>query len=206
MPSGGFCCILKFSLPKGLIEIENEKQLYFADMQENMLHLYAHRMCKDEVMVYRYEDGNYLFEPDKPVSKIEFLVMLMNISGEDTDIVAVADSVIADDNGLSSGIKGYLSAASEKGLIKLDNGYFSPKDTITVADAAYMITATLDLPTAKNEEIDSAANESALSAMVAAVNAGFFSKTEPSHVLTKAETAKLLCSVEDYMTENNLKR
>jgi len=185
---------------------KNEKQLYFADMEENMLHLYAHRMCKDEVMVYRYEDGQYLFDPDKPVSKIEFLVMLMNVSGQDTDIVAVADSVIADDNGLSSGLKGYLSAASEKGLIKLDNGYFSPKETITVADAAYIITATLDLPTAKKENSESSNSESALSAIVAATNAGFFSQIEPAHILTKAETAKLLCSVEEYMEENNLKQ
>ncbi len=188
------------------IDVEkNENGLYFADMEENLLHLYAHRVCRDDVMVYRYEDGQYLFDPDKPVSKIEFLVMLMNVSGHDTDIVAVADSAIADDSGLSSGLKGYLSVASEKGLIKLENGYFSPKETITVADAAYMITAALDLPTAKNENAGSENSESALSSMVAASNAGFFNKTEPSHVLTKAETAKLLCSIEDYMTENNLK-
>ena len=193
---------------KATLEInveKNENKLYFADMEENMLHLYAHRMCRDDVMVYRYEDGKYLFDPDKPVSKIEFLVMLMNVTGEDTDIVAVADSAIADDNGLSSGLKGYLSAASEKGLIKLQNGYFSPKETITVADAAYMITASLDLPMIRSEDAIAENSNNALSSILAASNAGFFDKVEPSHTLTKAETAKLLCNVEDYMSENNMK-
>lgn len=192
---------------KATLEInveKNEKGLYFADMEENMLHLYAHRMCRDDVMVYKYEDGKYCFSPNQPVSKIEFLVMLMNVTEQDADIVAVADSAIADDKGLSSGLKGYLSAASEKGLIKLDNGYFSPNETITVADAAYMITAVLNLPIAKSEDAV-AENSSSVASIIAASNAGFFDKAEPSHTLTKAETAKILCDVQDYMEENNMR-
>ena len=116
----------------------------------------------------------------------------MNITKQDTDIVAVADSAVADDNGLSSGLKGYLSTASEKGLIKLDNGYFSPNENITVADAAYMITESLGLPIAKSDETV-AESKNAVSSILAASNAGFFDKAEPSHTLTKAETAKILC-------------
>lgn len=189
------------------IEVEkNENGLYFADMQEDMLHLYAHRMCRDNVMVYRYEDGKYLFDPDKPVSKIEFLVMLMNVSGEDTDIVAVADSAVTDDSGLSSGLKGYLSAAAEKGLIRLNNGKFSPADTVTVSDAAYMVASVLDLPRANSESASTEGSDSTLSAMLAASNAGFFNGQEPNQSLTKADCAKLLCLVYDYMADNNMKK
>lgn len=184
---------------------ENESGIHFADMEDNMMHLYAHRMCEDNVMVYRYDNGEYFFDPEAPVTKLEFLVMLMNVSGLDTDIVAVADSVVSDDTGLSSGLKGYLSAAAEKGLILLDNGNFLPKDVITVADAAYMITASLKLPKANSDNASSDATEDTFSAMLAASNAGLFEVLEPEKTLTKAEAAELLCKVEDYMLANNMK-
>ncbi len=183
---------------------KNENQLYFADMKDNMMHLYAHRMCSDDIMVYRYENGEYFFDPDQPVSKIDFLVMVMNVSGQDADIVAVADSAVTDDNGLSSGLKGYLSAAAEKGLIQLQNGSFSPKDTITVSDAAYMIAAALDLPSAKSDSASTDGSDVLYSAMMAASNAGFFDKLKPTQTLTKADAAELLCRIEDYMAENNM--
>ncbi len=188
---------LKFSVEK------NDTHLVFADMQNDMNHIYAHRMCRDDVMVYKYVDGNYIFEPEKEVSKVEFLVMLMRVAQQDTDIIAVADSVITDDNGLSSGLKGYISAAAENGMIRLNNGEFAPYDPITVSDAAYMISAALGLPKI-NSESASANGEGAMSALISATNAGFFANAEPSRVLTKAESAKLLCLVEDYMEENNM--
>ncbi len=187
------------------IEVEkNESGIKFADMQDDMLHLYAHRMCSNDVMVYRYENGNYYFDPEAEVTRLEFLVMLMNVSGQDTDIVAVADSVISDDTGLSSGLKGYLSAAAEKGIIRLENGSFSPKEAITVEDAAYMLAAALDLPNTRKESEDAGATEESFSAMLAASDAGFFEVLEPEKTLNKAETAELLCRVEDYMTANNM--
>ena len=182
---------------------KNESRLVFSDMQEDMNHIYAHRMCRDDVMVYKYENGSYIFEPEKEVSRVEFLVMLMRVAKKDTDIVAVADSVISDDNGLSSGLKGYISAAAESGLIRLDNGTFSPYDPITVSDAAYMITSALNLPKI-NSETASTNSDGTLSALISASNVGFFDSAEPSRVLTKSESAKLLCLVEDYMTENNM--
>ncbi len=184
---------------------ENKSGLSFADMQNDMLHLYAHRMCSNDVMVYRFENGSYYFDPEASVSKLEFLVMLMNVTGQDTDIVAVADSVISDDAGLSSGLMGYLSAAAEKGLIRLENGSFSPKDAITVADAAYMIAASLGLPNRKESE-NAGTTEENFSAMLAVSEAGFFEILEPEKTITKAQAAELLCKIEDYMLENNMKQ
>lgn len=188
-----------------LIEVdENESGIYFADMQDNMRHLYAHRMCESDIMVYRIENGSYYFDPDTPVSKIEFLVMMMNASGLDADIVAVADSAVSDDAGLSSGLKGYLSAAAEKGLIKLENGAFSPKGQITVADAAYMVAAALRLPGLDSESVAAGTTDRTFASIMAASNAGFFKSMEPSHTLTKQETAEILCLIRDYMEENNM--
>lgn len=183
---------------------KNESGLKFADMQDDMSHLYAYRMCENDVMVYRYEDGNYYFDPETPVSKIDFLVMMMCVTGEDADIVAVADSAATDDNGLSSGLKGYLSAASEKGLIQLENGRFSPKDSITLRDAAFTVANILSLPEAGSKTASSETDGKDYNALYSVVKAGIVDVAEPEKVLTKSDMAEILCKVSDYMEDNNM--
>ncbi|MBQ3229710.1 MAG: cadherin-like domain-containing protein [Clostridia bacterium] len=182
---------------------ENESGIYFADMQEDLNHIHAHRMCENNTMIYRKENGSYYFEPQKKVSRMEFLVMLMSVSGHDNGITAVADSVASDDGGLSSGLKGYIAAAADKGLIALDNGKFLPEAEITLGEAVLMASNALSLPVAENS------SEPMHSAVAAAVAAGLIETdngaVDISAVLTKAETAVLLCKIDDYMTENNIK-
>ncbi len=184
---------------------ENQSGIYFADMENMEEHLYAHKMCESEVMIYRYENGNYYFEPEKQVSKMEFLVMLMNVAELDTGITAVADSMVRDDNGLSSGLKGYLTAASEQGLLKLNDGMFSPKEGITFDDAAFMVLNALKLPLAGSASAGASDEVNALSAVV---NSGIIALDQDisgETVMTKAYTARLLWGIESYMIENNMK-
>ena len=183
---------------------KNENGLKFADMSDDPMQLYAYKMCERDVMVYRFENGEYYFDPELTVSKIDFLVMLMNLSGENRGILAVADSVVSDDAGLSSGLKGYLSAAAEKDLIKLENGAFSPKEPCTVADAAYMISSLLKFPRMDSESIQSGESDRSFASLIAASDAGIFDTVDPEHKLTKAETADILCRVYNYMQENNM--
>ncbi|MBR6563543.1 MAG: cadherin-like domain-containing protein [Clostridia bacterium] len=183
---------------------ENEGGITFADMSEDARHLYAYKLCSKNIMVYRYENGEYLFDPAQPVSKLDFLVMLMSASGQDNDVLAVADSSVTDDGGLSSGLKGYLSAAAEKDIIKLDNGAFSPKSDVTVSDAAYMIASVLDLPGLDSESILSGESDRSFASLIAVTDAGIFDVAEPAQTLTKGDTAEILCRVLDYMRENNM--
>lgn len=184
---------------------KNQSGIYFADMAEDYSHLYAHRMCRDNVMVYRYENGSYYFDPSAEVTKMEFLVMMMNVSELDSDITAVADSIVTDDSGLSSGLKGYLSAASEKGLLLLQAGSFAPSEGITLSEAAYMISSALKLPNSGSVSADTTGS----GALSAVVDAGIIlpenGAVDPAKILTKSDTAKLLCSIEDYMIANNMK-
>ena len=100
------------------IEVEkNQSGIYFADMENSPNHLYAHNLCEENIMVYRAENGKYYFEPSNTVTKMEYLVMLMCATGLDNGITAVADSIADDDSGLSSGLKGYISAAAEKEIL-----------------------------------------------------------------------------------------
>lgn len=181
---------------------ENQSGICFSDMADNPNHLFAHKMCQENVMVYRYENGEYYFDPDKPVSKMDFLVMAMCVSGLDSNITAVADSVADDDNGLSSGLKGYLSEAYKTGLIKLDNGKFMPRENITIADAAYMVSVALKLPATASSEASSGYNS-----VNTLVNVGLLEgEVDSNSVLTKAQSAKLLCAMSDYIKENNIQK
>lgn len=177
--------------------LKNESGIYFADMKDDENHIFAHRMCEKDIMIYHYENGEYYFQPDANVSKMDFLVMLMCVSGLNKDIVAVADSVVDDDTGLSSGFKGYLSSAYEKNLILLENGRFSPKDNITLEDAVYMASAALDLPEG-SKLFDFSVDREKLAGVVVSEEDG------NNIMLTKSQVAQFLCMVEDYMLENNV--
>ncbi len=183
---------------------KNENNIFFADMEGNANHLSAYRVCSQDVMVYRVTDGKYYFDPDSAVTKIEFLVMMMNALELDADIAAVADSAISDDSALSSGLKGYLSAANEQNLIKLSNGAFSPFNNVTVADAAYMVSAALKLPDIGSESVEAGTQDRTLASILAANKAGFFESSDPSHTLSKQETAAVLCRLIDYKKDNNM--
>lgn len=187
---------------------KNESGLLFADMKDSSSHLYAQRMCANNTMVYRFQDGNYYFDPDNEVTKMELLVMVMCVSKLDADITAVADSVVDDDTGLTSGLKGYLSSAAEQEIIMLDNGKFSPKESATVGDAAYMIAAALDLPDVSAGSASAGGEDVVYNSVSAAVSAGIIEPVNDTvdinAVLTKADVAKLLCRIADYMTENNM--
>lgn len=184
---------------------ENQSGIYFADMENSQEHLYAHKMCQSDVMIYRYENGSYYFEPEKQVSKMEFLVMLMNVAELDTGITAVADSMVRDDTGLSSGLKGYLTAASEQGLLKLNDGMFSPKEGITFDDAAFMVLNALKLPLAGSASTDTSGNENALSAVVSSGIITLDGEINGQTVMTKADAAEMLFGIENYRIANNMK-
>lgn len=193
------------------IEVEeNESGICFADMENDPLHLQAHKMCEENVMVYRCENGRYYFDPDKPVSKMEFLVMAMCVSGLDSEVTAVADSVADDDTGLSSGLKGYLSKAYDCGLIKLENGKFLPNEGITLADAAYMAAKALDLPGIESEMVSADGETRIYDAVAASVNAGILDgedgDVDAAATLTKADAAKLLFRMSEYMRDNNIQK
>lgn len=124
---------------------ENKNRVVFEDIRENALHHDAARMCIGGIMTYRLTDGKYYFDPSKQISRIDFLVMLMDAC-ECGNIYSVTDTVFADDSGLSTGRLSYLAKAVELGLTDVGNGFFRPTDMVTRAEAAVMLDRALALP------------------------------------------------------------
>lgn len=175
-----------------MIDVElNEDGLIFSDMQDDYSQLSAVRMCKDGIMLYRLENGEYIFSPDSEVAKYEFLVMLMCVAGADKSVSAVSDSVAIDDSGLSSGIKGYIDEAVDNGFVELDSGNFYPRASVTLADALDMAGRVLSLPTGSN--VDTVIDTSLLNV------------TQADGFITKRDAAIILCGVKDYMEKNGMR-
>lgn len=137
------------SSPEATLEIEvaaNASGLKFADMDGDPAHLGAVKLCENEVMTYKSQNGEYVFEPDGEVARIDFVVMLTCAAGESGSVRASAQTEAADGGTLSSGLKGYLAFACENGFVKLENGGFRPYEAITAGEAAQMTALLLRLP------------------------------------------------------------
>ncbi|HAN21548.1 MAG TPA: hypothetical protein DCP51_07750 [Clostridiales bacterium] len=190
---------------------KNESGIIFDDLKKSDNHLAAIKMAQKNIMTYSQDNGVYVFEPDKQVSKIDYLVMLMTATGLDENLTAVADTDFLDDNKLSAGRKGYLHRALQLGLIDLGTGTFSPLDTITKAQAAVITAKALSLPelSVRLTFVDIAdVPEWASKAVASSTNLGIFEGDKgyfsPNKQLTRGEVASVLSNVLDYMETNKL--
>ena len=184
---------------------ENDTGLYFEDLKGSPVHNAAIRLCAEEVMTYRLEKGKYYFDPEETVSKIDCLVMMMCLMGQDENVTAAADTEALDDKTLSSGKKGFLRNAISTGWVYLEQGRFSPDAPVTVADAVYMAMGMLGAPalSPKQEFTDLNATPAwACTALVSADSTGIWEATDglldASRVLTREELVKLFQNMRSY--------
>lgn len=184
---------------------ENDTGLYFEDLKGSPVHNAAIRLCADEVMTYRLEMGKYYFDPEETVSKIDCLVMMMCLMGQDENVSAAADTEALDDKTLSSGKKGFLRNAIATGWVYLEKGRFSPDSPVTVADAVYMAMGMLGAPalSPKQEFTDLNATPAwACTALVSADSTGIWEATDglldASRVMTREELVKLFQNMRSY--------
>lgn len=187
--------------------VKNKTGLYFADLEGSPAHNAAIRLCADEIMTYRVGEDGYLFEPEKPVSKIDCLIMMMCLCGQADRVSAAADSEAMDDSGLSAGKRGFLQTGISLGAVHLEDGMFRPNDPVTAADAAYMATALLGVPalSAKQPFSDLEATPVwACTALVSADSSGLLSARDglldADATLTRADVAQLLENMRLYAT------
>lgn len=114
----------------------------YDDMTGHWAHYAALKLAENGVMVGETVGGKTLFNPDRAVSRVEFLAMAMKTSGHAAS-TGVADTGFADDQNIPEQYKGYVAAAAEIGYIsgvQTDDGtYFFPNYQITRAEAAVIL-------------------------------------------------------------------
>jgi len=189
----------------------NPQGIVFADMEAsgNRNHYAAVKLAERNVIAYERADGKYLFNPEATVSRIDFLIMLMNVTGLDANLNAVADTPFNDARALSAGKKGYLNRGAEYGIADLGEADFRPNAPITKAEASCMIANALSLPALSAHKSFVDANDVpawAATAVAAVTNIGFLEGERgffiPGRPLTKSDTAAALWSIAAYMERN----
>lgn len=114
---------------------ENESGIVFSDMEKDEYLSAALEMSEKEIMTYKLTSGEYTFEPDEPVSRVDFVVMLMTALDMTADLER-DDAVFADLDGISAGRRAYLAEAADLGIVPAQGTLFKPLDAITFDEAA----------------------------------------------------------------------
>lgn len=130
---------------KVTIKVEKpDTSIVYDDMGGHWAHYAALRMAEKGVMIGETVGGKTLFNPDRAVSRVEFLAMAMKAIGR-KPLSGVVDTGFADDANIQPQYKGYVAAAAELGYIngvETESGkYFMPNYQITRAEAAVILSS-----------------------------------------------------------------
>ena len=133
-----------------LISIEKQKtQVTYSDMNGNAANYAAVKLAESGIYTGAQLAGNYIFSPDSPVTRSEFLAMCMLLSGEE-NLTGISTTGFSDDSSIDSWAKPYISTAVMCGVVA---GYitdesgatFRPDDSISMSEAIVMLDNALSL-------------------------------------------------------------
>ena len=114
----------------------------FADMEDSTAHASAIKLTEEGIMSGTQIGDGYYFQPNKSVSRGEFVVLAMRALGI-KEVNSIRTSGFSDDGDIPSAMKGYIAAAHELGYIngkEIDGKLcFLPNEDITRAEAAVIV-------------------------------------------------------------------
>lgn len=192
--------------------------VHYDDLEQHWAHNSAAKISAQGLMcgARNEETGEYNFEPDGSVSRGDFLAMALICAGKEASINFTDSTSFSDDAEIPVNIKSYAEYARVNGVISgyaTEDGeaFFASTEPVTRAEAAVIVDRILSLPEASGEEIavftDCAAVPSwAGQAVANLTNCGIFNGTGygelmPDSVVTRAETAEILCNMQGYLSE-----
>jgi len=113
----------------------------------------AHALAEAGVMVGQFLGGQYVFEPDREISRGEFLSVCMDIAGVDT-LSGVKSTGFSDDEAIPVWIKPYVSTALLSGTISgyagEDGAIFDAAAAVSHNEAAVMLDRVLAVTDVSN--------------------------------------------------------
>ena len=135
---------------KVTVQIEKAKtSVVYSDMQGHPAHKAAIRLAQEQICVGTCIQGKYFFEPEQPVSRVEFLSMAMGVVDLEP-MEGISRTGFYDDEFIPEWARGTVCAALKAGVIQGEkdaNGapVFGAEDTITMAQAVVMLDQMLNL-------------------------------------------------------------
>ena len=174
----------------------------FDDMKNSSAHAAAIKLSEKGIMSGTQIGDGYYFQPDKAVSRSEFVVLAMQTLGI-REVNNLRTTGFSDDADIPASMKGYVAAAHE--LEYINGSYvdgklcFLPDESITRAEAAVIVGRMLEAAVpvispsfSDAEDVPAWAQNSlaALSSMGVIETSG--GKISANEIMTRGETAKML--------------
>lgn len=185
----------------------------YADMDGDPDAFYAMWLKEAGLFIGATVGGNLCFEPEKTVSRGEFLVMVMKLVDAQADETGLT-SGFSDEAATPVWLQPYIVSALGSGMISgvssEDGVVFRPEAALSRAEAAVMLQNVLQLPapTAKTvfSETDAAAVPAWAADATAALSAAGISlgDTAQADAITRREVAKLLYEVSNLIAGETL--
>jgi len=184
----------------------------YDDMRGHWGYTSAVKMAELGLMQGKYTDGKYVFDPDAPVTRGDFLAMAMISAGLESEVQKDAVTTFADDTDIPANIRSYASYAKANGIIngyatKSGESFFDSTSGITRAEAASVLSAIIgDVKTVSEFDfVDTAsvpawAKDSFASLTgLGIINGSPDGALMPHSTLTRAQTAQILCNTLEYL-------
>lgn len=193
---------------------KNKTGIEYPDLGGLAVYSDAVKMTAAGVMTGTVTDDVTYFEPDKSVTREDFITMLMKTVGLD-EIPEVESVGFADDGEISDAARNYCRAAKKLGLVNgstVDSELcFNPKSEITHAEAAVILNNLIGVDESVGEKAvsvfaeDSVVPVWARSAVGAMHTIGVMKLADGGasalSVLTRADVAKILAAVMEMVVE-----
>ena len=180
--------------------------LTIADMEGHWAENAALVMASENAMALRYDNGNLCFDPDREVSREDFVVTVMKALGAGE--IEPSRTVFADDGDIAPEAGGYIARAYSLGIVRGsgEGNLFRPKDPVTRAEAAVILNAIVGAEA--SDAVAVFADEGSVPvwarpSLSALTSAGIFSGNGDGSIaadsaLTRAQVAELLLRVRRY--------
>lgn len=182
----------------------------YADMGESAAAAAAQYLAEEGIFIGQKIGDQYCFEPDRTVSRSEFLAMVLETTG--ADVTAVTMTGFSDDDAIPTWAKAYASAGVAEGVVQgsatPEGAAFRGEDPITFSEAATILNrvlsvADVDLATwyADREAVPSwAAQAVGNMESVSVLAAGSFGSDSLEEPVTRADAAQMLCAAGTLLT------
>lgn len=187
----------------------------YADMAGDPAYNAAIRLAEEGIFVGANMDGNYYFQPDAPVTRVEFLAMTM--AAVDCEVLeGITATGFYDDDAIQTWAKPYVASALKSGMVQgslSPNGaaVFLANKTITTAEAAVLLNRVLSITDVSADAwsgsddaiptwaYQSVANLDTVGVLRTDVNGSY----QLSSSMTRADAAQMLLSALKLMENRN---
>lgn len=180
-----------------IIRLKKNKSVSYVDMDGSASYCSAVKLAECGAFIGKQIGGEYYFEPQKTLSRGEFVAMCLCVTGADV-LRGVVSTGFTDDGSIPDWQRAYVASAVRDGVVKGKSGakgaVFDADSDISRAEAGVMLDRLLSLTNVNCESSDALQTWAAQSAANLDACGIMQSADVDSAALTRAEAADMLAA------------